>query len=453
MKVSYFKIILIALFPIIGFAQTNSSSPYSAFGLGEDAYNGAAESVNMGGLNNIYWDNIHVNVKNPATYSFLNITNFSFGAQGRSATMETKDNIESSGHFGVSHLIIGIPMGKWGAAIGFMPTSSTGYDVNYNHAITDPNLAIYNGNNMVYDGTYNNSYKFKGFGGMNRFFVGTSYSPFTGFSAGVNINYDFGNLSRNTRMYTLPVYKKIEDDGEEVPVFEGSQYGSKEDEAIRIRSFDFEFGLIYTGNFSEKLQYTVGATYGLGNKTTLEYEKYLYTFKFDSQGREVPIDTVGTSINYINNEVELPQSGGMGLSIGEYSKWMIGVNYEFKDPTNLTFGLEDLGVTFSRNQKYSIGGYWTPKYNSLMSYLARVTYRAGFKYEELGLRFNGVDIVDYSINFGVGLPVKGGFTNINIGGALGTRGTVDSGLIKENYINFIINFSLGDKWFKKVRYN
>jgi len=453
MKILPHKILILLLIalPSTMFAQGIESSPYSVFGLGEDNYVGPAESVAMGGLNSIFWDNVHVNPGNPASYSFLNLTNFSFGAKGRVSNISTSEKDEQINHVAISHLIMGIPMGKGGMAFGFMPTTSTGYEFLTSEKKIDQGSIITEG--LGYDGSYDQYTYFRGSGAMNRFFIGGAFSPFKGFSIGINAMYDFGNLSRRTMMVTPPVYKVLELGQDPVLVFEGSQYHSKETINLRLSEWNYQLGLMYTGNLSEKLQYTLGGTYGIGNSSELELERNLYTYKYSSTGVPVPVDTLySRSGEGKFTDIDLPQYGSAGVSIGNYSKWMIGVDYSFKDALS---GLDKVynGVKYTKKQKYSIGGYYTPKYNSLMSYWERITYRAGFKYEEPGLNVNGIDIVDYSINFGLGLPMKNGVSNINIGGTFGTRGTVDAGLVKEDYFSFYVSFSLSDKWFKKVKYN
>ena len=452
MRILPIKILILFLFPVALLAQGIESSPYSAFGFGEDKYTGPAESVSMGGLNSIFWDNVHVNPSNPASYSFLSLTNFSFGATGEVTNLETAEQSEQINHAGVSHLIMGIPMGKWGGmAFGFMPTSSTGYEFLSSEKFIDEGSIITDG--LGYDGSYEQYTYFRGEGAMNRFFVGGSFSPFKGFSIGVNAMYDFGSLTRTTMMVTPPVYQVLEIGKDPVLVFEGSQYHSKEKVKLRLTEWNYQLGLMYTANLSEKLQFTLGGTYGIGNSTELEASRYLFTYAYNANGVAIPVDTVKSASGQGTiRDIDLPHYGSMGLSFGNYSKWMIGVNYEFKDALT---GLDNLyeGVEYTEKTKYSIGGYYTPKYNSLMSYAERITYRLGFKYEEPGLRVNGIDIVDYSINFGLGLPMKNGASNVSIGGAFGTRGTTDLGLVKENYFSFYVNFSLNDKWFKKVKYN
>ena len=452
MKILHFKILIILLLPSYLFAQSIESSPYSAFGFGEQKYKGPAASVSMGGLNGVFWDNLHVNPFNPASYSFLSLTNFSLGAAGKVTNLETETKSEQNNQAGVSHLIMGIPMGRWGGmAFGFMPISSTGYEFSSKKTLIDKESIITDG--LGYDGSYDQISYFKGNGALNRFFVGGSFSPFTGFSVGVNAMFDFGNLSRTTMMANPPVYKVLEIGKPAVQVFEGDQYFSKERIKLRLEEWNYQLGIMYTGKIGKEFQYTLGGTYGIGNSSEIKVERYLYSYKYSSNGIVIPMDTLKTGSGKATiKNIELPKYGSLGLSIGEYSKWMIGINYEFKDPLKGTDKIYD-GVEFTKKTKYSVGGYYIPKFNSLMSYAERITYRFGVKYEESGLRINGIDIVDYSINFGLGLPMSNGASNVNIGAALGTRGTTDLGLIKEKYISFFVSFSLSDRWFRKVKYD
>jgi hypothetical protein len=452
MKVLPLKILVLIVFPSLLFAQGIETSPYSAFGLGDKKYEGTDASVNMGGLNNVFWDNVHVNPFNPASYSYLSLTNFSLGAQGKSMNLETEDQTGQTSHVGVNHLVMGIPMGRWGGmAFGFVPTTSTGYDIASSETLNDPGSVITDG--LGYNGDYTQNTYFRGSGAVNRFFIGGAFSPFKGFSIGVNAMYDFGNLTRKTVMNTPSVYKVLEVGKAPVLVYEGNQYSSSEDISLKLREWNYQLGIMYTGSISENFQYTLGGTYGIGNSTELEVSRYLYTFKYGSNGLMLPIDTLKSASGEATiRNIDLPHYGGFGLSVGNYKKWMIGVNFDFKDALQGSDEIYD-GVEFTKQQSISVGGYITPKYNSLMSYWERITYRAGVNYEDTGLRIDGTEIVDYSVNFGLGLPMKASASNVNIGGSYGSRGTTDNGLIKENYFTFNVSFSLSDKWFRKVKYN
>jgi hypothetical protein len=42
---------------------------------------------------------------------------------------------------------------------------------------------------------------------------------------------------------------------------------------------------------------------------------------------------------------------------------------------------------------------------------------------------------------------------VNIGVEIGQKGTTDAGLLKENYTNIMLGFSLSDVWFIKRKYD
>ena len=82
-----------------------------------------------------------------------------------------------------------------------------------------------------------------------------------------------------------------------------------------------------------------------------------------------------------------------------------------------------------------------------------MNYRAGLRYDKTGLIINGKEINNFGITFGLGLPLGGSFSNINIGFELGRRGTTDANLIEETYLKFGVGLSLNDRWFQKRKIN
>ena len=86
-------------------------------------------------------------------------------------------------------------------------------------------------------------------------------------------------------------------------------------------------------------------------------------------------------------------------------------------------------------------------------YFKRITYRGGLRYENTGLIIENQSIKDFAGNIGLGLPLSGTFSNINIGLEIGKRGTKYAGLIEENYINISVGLSFSEKWFVKRKYN
>jgi len=82
-----------------------------------------------------------------------------------------------------------------------------------------------------------------------------------------------------------------------------------------------------------------------------------------------------------------------------------------------------------------------------------MVYRAGLRYEKTGLVVNGESINDMGINLGMSFPVGNGLSDLSLGMEYGMRGTKNSGLVQENYVNINIGISFGDKWFRKVLFD
>jgi hypothetical protein len=150
----------------------------------------------------------------------------------------------------------------------------------------------------------------------------------------------------------------------------------------------------------------------------------------------------------------LPGKLTIGAGIGEARKWLVGTTLAFQGDGKLNNNYNTMdNVRYEKYSKYAIGGYYVPNYSSFTSYLSRITYRAGFKYEKLGLIVNNESINDVGMTLGAGFPITGTFSNVNFGLEFGKKGTTSSGLIKENYMNFSLSFSFNDRWFVKSKFN
>ena len=120
----------------------------------------------------------------------------------------------------------------------------------------------------------------------------------------------------------------------------------------------------------------------------------------------------------------------------------------------MTNRFNDIDENFFENTiRYNIGGYFIPNYSSFSSYFKRITYRAGFRYENTGLVLQNKSITDAAGTFGVGMPLNGTFSNLNFAVEIGKRGTVFNGLVEENYVNFVVGLSFSDRWFIKRKFD
>jgi hypothetical protein len=100
-----------------------------------------------------------------------------------------------------------------------------------------------------------------------------------------------------------------------------------------------------------------------------------------------------------------------------------------------------------------VGGYYVPDFAPFASFFKRATYRFGIRLVNTGMEVNNQAIKDFGTNIGVGLPMGGTFSNVNIGIEMGALGTAKAGLIKENYLSLRVGLSLNDRWFLKRKIN
>ena len=153
-----------------------------------------------------------------------------------------------------------------------------------------------------------------------------------------------------------------------------------------------------------------------------------------------------------------PSQFTIGAGIGAPKRWSLGLEYTGQKTSNFKNRHIELdssldNVEFVDVVKIKIGGFFIPNYNAIGTYWKRISYRAGFHFENTGLNIEGQDINEFGISFGVGLPTGKLFSNVNIGFEVGKRGTTNFGLIQENFLNTFLSLSLNDKWFEKRYYD
>ena len=102
--------------------------------------------------------------------------------------------------------------------------------------------------------------------------------------------------------------------------------------------------------------------------------------------------------------------------------------------------------------RIGLGGEYVPEPGS-PKYFRRVAYRAGFTFGQTPYQITGKQLNETAVTWGFTFPL--GRPNItesyflNLGFALGKRGTTDNNLVQENFIRMQAGFSLNNKWFIK----
>jgi hypothetical protein len=175
------------------------------------------------------------------------------------------------------------------------------------------------------------------------------------------------------------------------------------------------------------------------------------TVSFDSNYDLTAVDAFET-VN-TKTDLQLSQKWPLGLGIGNTKKWIVGAEVAIQDVGKLYNNYNTLtNVTYGKYQRYGVGGYYTPNANPFVSYAKRITYRGGFVYEKTGLIVNSTSINDVGVTFGLGLPITGTLSNLNLGLEYGKKGTTSNNLVQENYFTLNVGFSLNDKWFVKRKF-
>lgn len=414
---------------LIGFSQTNNISPYSYFGIGDTNQQMTVASNSMGGINVAQSYVAELNFSNPAALTALQFTTFSM--TGKLKYLQITDDLETqnSAYTGLTALALGIPLGKKGGLLaGLQPNSSVGYAISDEHYIDDvlDEINVFSGN-----------------GGTNRLFGSFAYQVIDGLSLGIEGEYIFGNINNSL----INIRKDI-------------SYHSKYQTISSLEGSSIKLGTQYKYKLTNELVVNLGATLKLKNELKATSESYLYSFLYGPQGSEVTKDTILSHVD-VKGNIKRPTTIALGTGLGKHNKWNVGVEYETQSAINIDESVfKNNKIQYTSRARYSIGGYYIPKANSLTNYWKRVIYRAGLKYEKTGLAVNGSEssteftpINDFGISFGLSLPIGNQLSQVNLGLEYGNRGNTINGLIKENYFNLRLSFNLTDKWFRKNKIN
>lgn len=413
------KIIVSAclLLSLVSFAQEGTASPYSYYGIGDVRFRGTAESRSMAGVA-VEQDSIHINLENPASFSNLKYTTFTIGGTLNTVKLKSDSKTESAKRTTLDYLAVGLPLGKWGVGFGLIPYSSVGYKIESLSEDLDANNRRYSGS-----------------GGLNKAFLGVGYKITPKFSVGADMHYNFGKIETNSLEFIT-----------------GIPVGTSEMNTSILSGVNFNIGAMYQTKINEKLSLYSGLNYTIENTLKSENTRNISTVIYNTGFDVAVIDVLGEQ----KSTVDLLFPGKISLSggIGESRKWLVGGKIAYqKTAAQANSYNESSNVGYGKYGSVSLGGYYVPNYNSFSSYAKRIVYRGGLRYEKTGLVVNSESINDIGLTLGLGLPITGSLSNVNIGFELGKRGTTNANLVQENFAKISVGFSLNDKWFQQRKFD
>lgn len=405
-------------------AQVSISSPYSLFGIGSLYSNSSQLNMAIGGSSVAFSSPYFINPYNPASYSSFDTNSFVFdGAMHlKTGSLSTIDNTQKFNFGSISNVYIGFPVTHWwSASLGVLPFSNVGYEIHDDQTLEDFGHLV-----NIYKGT----------GGLNKAYIGNSFSPFKNFSVGFNAAYIFGDINKESAV-TFP---------------DSATYtNTMIKNSTRLSKLTTEFGLLYKINLKSGYFLQTGITVNPTHNFTGKTDYIVYTFARNySTNRDIPKDTIEYNPGAAT-ETKLPLAIGAGVMFGSANRWFATADVNYQKWSQFSYLGKNPGL--KDNLRISVGGQLRPSSVDIGKYWERINYRAGFRFEQSYLELKNTRINDFGISFGLGLPMKKTRSTINLAVELGSQGTTNNGLIRENYFRFTLGTALQERWFLKRKYN
>jgi len=433
LKKNLFYIIL-SLLSLNSFSQ-GSASPYSFYGIGSLNFNGTTENRAMGRLS-ILTDSIHMNFRNPASFTgndlkaFNNegrLVKFTVSVGNSDINFKTENTSAKSSTTSFDYLGLSVPMGKFGIGFGLMPHSSVGYK-----------LESLDVDDLI-------KYKYSGKGGLNKVLLGFAYQFSESFAAGINFDYNFGNIQNNAIEF-------LYDDN-----LDPLDYHSREANRSNLSGFSYNLGFTFKPMLTELVQLHSAFTYSPNYNLNSENNRTFSSIVINSTDEEFPINNIDVNLESLGlkeTNLSMPSKTSVGLGIGKLRKWFIGTEYTFVKTSVFKSDLINIdNSSYEDASTISFGGFFIPEFSSFSNVFKRLVYRSGIYFEKTGLIINNQSIKELGVTFGVGIPVGSMFSNLNFALEVGKRGTTNANLVEERFANLKMSLSLNDRWFVKRKYN
>lgn len=432
-------------------SSTNAYSPYSMFGIGELSTQGSLAMRSMGGVGVAWRSTSYASLLNPAGYSATMRKSliFDFGIEGMHVDNTQRKYDGNNAYTGLARrsknslnfheLSVQMPLAKGlGLGVSLTPYSSVGYDMNY----TDQSDETWGEVGRVL-------YNYSGEGDITEVKLGVGWEVFKNLSIGVAGLYYWGDIDRD---YATIIPNNV--------VGQGSYSATIGNDNYSVSNFKFQAGVQYNAISNDKRILTVGATYDLGGSLRPRVTKKIYNGDFLST----------TVVNEgKRSQIRLPQQVAVGVFYQD-AKFSAGVDYVYRDWGGRNAGFSEavfggMKVTYTDTHTIKAGIEYTPNRFDVRHYYNRMAYRAGVRYGDYYQAFGGEKLGEYSVNFGIGFPMKFlGASAIDFGVEFGGRGSHKAirnavgqnvGLIKQQYVKIAIGITMfgDDYWFVRPKYD
>ena len=407
----------------VGYGQTQQS-PYSSYGIGEIQSTAVTGQLSSGGIGIGGGHAFYNNTRNSAWLARNQFTIFDIGAQGESRAIRTDSSVTNIGSGGLRSLALVFPIVqktkfRWTSSVGMLPYSTVSYRLTTERPL----------DGEIEEATY----VFEGSGGYNQVYWSNGLMLSKNFYVGLKASYLFGSISRESVVTMQPQGVVA---SQNIAILEQSS----------LSDFNWEASLGYEAALTETLRLRAGAVYGAAANLNTQVLNRIDVR--NSYNVATNIDT----INYGAGTQFFPHYLGVGLAFEKRNNWVIGLDAEYQPWSQYRDTQGELDPNLTDLLRLVLGSQITPGWNSTR-YLQRVGYGLGFSYENTPISINGRQINDFGINFGLSLPVSRFNSSLNMSVQVGTRGTIEADLIRENYVKLNLGVSYNQLWFVRSKYD
>jgi len=440
-----FKYIVLSLFLFIAslaFAQQNSRSPYSLFGVGALRYDGFADNIATGRNGISYRHESNFTFTNPASLSALKHATFNVGTYIELGQFHTNTVVQNFSNAGFNYIALGIPLKKIKSGLGFglLPYSDVGYNII--NSKDSAGISVRN--------------EFEGMGGLSKFNLSFGSNPWKYLSLGFNYSYLFGELNESMRRQ-YPGNRFIKNYAD---INQTYLSGHHLDLGIQLHTISntglsHAFGAVLSNNSKLK-----------GERDRVVYN-YIHVFADDEESFR---DTLYEEQDKATS-ITLPHSLSLSYTIGNHEKWQATLGYS-KTLWSKYINVFGGNSGFSDDQGFSAGFFICPRPNfdpmnkdaSKRNYFQSIRYAAGVRHNTGYINALGNTISESALSVGLGFPFTKYHKNYDgsrtiitsrvfITGEFVRKGTTSSDLIEENFFRLTLGLNLADNWFKKRLFN
>jgi len=403
--------LLMALITVTLYAD--GGSLYTRKGIGDLYFALNARRLGLGGGGVALSSLTDISTLNPAGWYSLKHTRFETGFYYNGLDLQNSKASAIYSQASLSGFSLAFPIDTAkgiSLAAGLIPYSNVMYEVVKES--TDPLI-----------GKYTSSYE--GNGGLNKVFFGLSSKLPLGFVMGAAFEYYYGKIEYNAN--------------------------------IRIDNVDYKDGIFKNLNNFQGRGINVGIlspdlsklfdTQDISNfRFGLSVNK-VFSMKRDSSEVSGNSDSTFVSSS-MNQNVNLPFRLNAGVTAKLFNRYLIVADYFYQPFEDFTINNIKPGI-YQNLKRFSVGFEYTNPKLQKETFWENVVLRLGLSYEESQYKINSTSLTKVELYTGFSIPIGQGNT-VDVAFSMGKRGTTDNNLIKENYYNLSVGFSLGEIWFLKT---